>query len=380
MRSSPDRSTVESRTGRAVRSRPTVAVIDLDAIRHNVRLLKPERAELMAVVKANAYGHGDAAVARAALEAGATWLGVAEIEEGAGLRDAGIDAPILMLSEFPSGAEREGLEAGLTPTVYTDEGLRGLASAAQETVRVHLKVDTGMHRVGMSPERTPDLVRAAIDAGFVIEGLWTHLAKADEPHDPLSANQVDAFRGVVARLARIGVRPRFVHAANSAATMTLPDAHFDLVRTGIAMYGILPGPNLPDPGLRPAMSLRSAVTLVKRVPAGEGISYGHHYRLDRESNIATVPVGYADGYSRLLSGKGHLIIRGRRLPVAGAVTMDQLMVDCGDQPVEVGDEVVLIGSQGDMRIGAEEVAAWMGTIPYEVVCGVSERVPREYVG
>lgn len=367
-------------SGRAVRTRPTVAVIDLNAIRHNVRVLKPAGSELMAVVKANGYGHGDVAVARAAIEAGASWLGVAAIEEGSGLRDAGIDAPILMLSEFPPGAEREGLEAGLTPTLYTDDGLKSLAAAARDSVGVHVKVDTGMHRVGVSPERAPDFVREVQDAGLIVEGVWTHFAKAEELEDPLSLRQLDAFGDVLARLADIGVRPRYFHAANSAATMALPSAHFDLVRVGLAMYGILPGPEVPDPGLRPAMSWRSSVGMVKRVAAGEGISYGHHYRLGRESTIATVPVGYADGYSRLLSNKAEVIIRGRRLPVAGAVTMDQIMVDSGDHPVEAGDAVILLGNEEDVRVSAEELAAWMGTIPYEVVCGISERVPREYVG
>jgi alanine racemase len=376
-----ERSTeTSSASPRAVRTRPTAAVIDLDAIRHNVRLLKPSGSELMAVVKANAYGHGDVPVARAALDAGATWLGVAAIEEGAVLRDGGIDAPVLMLSEFPPGAEREGLAAGLTPTLYTEDGLKALAAASRDSVGVHIKVDTGMHRVGLSPDRAPEFARAVIDAGLVVDGLWTHFAKAELLADRLSAEQLTTFRHAVRELEGMGVRPRYVHAANSAATMALVDAHFDLVRTGIAMYGILPGPDLPDPGLRPAMSWQSAVTMVKRVARGDGISYGHHYRLDKDSTIATVPVGYADGYSRLLSNRGEVIIRGRRHRVAGAVTMDHLMVDCGDDPVEPGDTVMLLGSEGDARVTAHDIAGWMGTIPYEVVCGVSERVPREYVG
>jgi alanine racemase len=366
---------------RAVRTRPTVAVVDLGAIRHNVRVLKPERSEFMAVVKANGYGHGDVPVARTALEAGATWLGVAAIEEGARLRDAGIEAPILMLSEFPPGTERDGLEAGLTPTLYTEQGLRALAAAGRGSVAVHVKVDTGMHRVGLAPERIESFVRQAASAGLTLEGLCTHFAKAEDVGDPLSRQQLEIFRDVAGRLARMGVRPRYLHAANSAATIALPDSHLDIVRVGLATYGLSPGPNLPNmPPIRPAMMWRSAVSMSKRVAAGEGISYGHQYRLDRDSTIATVPVGYADGYSRRLSGRAHVIIRGRRFPVAGSVTMDQIMVDCGDHPVEPGDEVVLIGRQEDEEISAEELAEWSGTITYEVVCGVSERVPREYVG
>jgi alanine racemase len=357
-----------------------VAVIDLDAIRHNVRLLKPSGSELMAVVKANAYGHGDVPVARAALDAGATWLGVAAIEEGAVLRDAGIDARVLMLSEFPRGAERDGLTASLTPTLYTEDGLKELVAASRDAVGVHIKVDTGMHRVGLPPDRVPEFARAVIDAGFVVDGLWTHFAKAEVLTDPLSAQQLHAFREVVGKLEGMGIRPQYVHAANSAATMALGESHFDLVRTGIAMYGILPGPDLSDPGLQPAMSWRSEVTLVKRVARGDGISYGHHYRVDKDSTIATVPVGYADGYSRLLSNRGEVIIRGRRHRVAGAVTMDHIMVDCGDHPIEPGDTVTLLGSEGEARVTADDIAGWMGTIPYEVVCGVSERVPREHVG
>ncbi|MDP8956998.1 MAG: alanine racemase [Actinomycetota bacterium] len=357
-----------------------MATVDLDAIRHNVGLLKPKSSELMAVVKANAYGHGDAPVARAALEAGATWLGVAAIEEGSALRDAGIDAPILMLTEYPRGAEREGLEARLTPTLYSDDGLKALAAASGDPVPVHVKVDTGMHRVGLPPDRVPQFVRAATDAGLVVEGLWTHFAKAEDLADSLTARQLDVFRDVVGALHAMGIRPPYLHAGNSAAAIARPAAHFDLVRVGIAMYGILPGSALADPGLRPAMTWRSAVAMVKRVPAGEGISYGHHYRVESDSTIATVAVGYADGYSRLLSNRAEVVIRGRRLPVAGTVTMDQIMVDCGDHPVEPGDTVVLMGAEEDARVTAEDLAAWMGTIPYEVVCGVSDRVPREYVG
>lgn len=366
--------------------RPTVAVVDLEAIRHNVRVLKPARAEVMAVVKANGYGHGSVPVARAALAAGATWLGVALVEEGVALRDAGITSRILVLSEFPPGSEKEALSAGLIPTLYTDEGLHRLAEAAGSLGRpvgVHVKVDTGMHRVGIDPDRVVPFVFALMESGLQQEGLWTHFAKSEDTTDPLTWRQIDRFEDVAAKLHHAGLVPRYRHAANSAATICVPESHFDLVRLGIAMYGLSPGPAIADEAgwkLRPAMSFKSAVTMVKRVPAGEAISYGQRYTLQRPSTIATVPVGYADGYSRLLSDKAHVLIRGRRYPVAGTVTMDQLMVDCGDDQVEVGDEVVLIGAQGDERIGTDEFAAWMGTVNYEIVCGVSERVPRVYVG
>jgi alanine racemase len=318
------------------------------------------------------------------LEAGATWLGVALVEEGLRLRDGGIDAPILVLTEFPRGSEKEALAAKLTPTLYTEEAVASVADAAAALGRggpVHVKVDTGMHRVGVAPELASRLCLGIRDAGLELEGVWTHFAAADDPDDPSAGEQLDRFRRVLAELERDGVRPRYRHAANSAAVLALPDSHLDLVRVGIALYGIAPGPALEGRAeLRPAMSLRSQVTLTKRVAPGEGVSYGLRYRLERESTVATVPVGYADGYHRAASGRAQVLIRGRRYPVAGTVTMDQITVDCGDDPVQAGDEVVLFGSQGEQEIRAEELAGWAGTIGYEVVCSVSDRVPREYRG
>jgi len=358
-------------------------VIDLGAIRHNVGALKPDRAEFMAVVKANGYGHGAVPVSRTALEAGATWLGVALVEEGILLRDAGLRAPILVLTQFPPGSEKEALAAGLTPTLYTDDGLARLAEAAGAVggpVGVHVKVDTGMHRVGLAPQRALGFVRAVAEAGLELEGVWTHFAMSEDLDDPFTEIQLRRFLDETDRLKAAGIRPRYLHAANSGAAIAHPASHLDLVRVGLAMYGLFPGPALIGrTDIRPAMSWRSAVSLAKRVPEGEGISYGLRYRLDRESSIATVPVGYADGYSRVLGGKGEVLLRGRRYPVAGTVTMDQLMVDCGDDPVEPGDEVVLIGRQDQEEITADQVAAWMGTVNYEIVCMVSERVPREYL-
>jgi alanine racemase len=363
-----------------VRYRPTVAEVDLEALRHNVRALKPSTAELMAVVKADGYGHGDIPVARAALEAGATWLGVALVEEGLRLRGAGIDAPILLLSEAPPGSEGDAASAGLTPTCYTDEGLRALAAASPAS-GVHVKVDTGMHRVGLLPERAASFCAAVREAGLELEGVWTHFARSEELDDPTTDEQLKRYEEVLGALEAAGHRPRYRHAANSGAAIARPESHFDLVRVGIAMYGILPGAELADAvHLRPAMSLRSRVSMVKQLPAGEAISYGHRYRLERESTIATVPIGYADGYRRGLSNVGRVLIGGRRRPMAGTVTMDQLMVDCGDDPVRPGDEVVLIGRQGDEEIRAEEMARWAGTIGYEVVTSVSARVPRVYRG
>jgi len=360
--------------------RPTACTIDLAAIRHNVRALAPPRAQMMAVVKANGYGHGAEPVARAALAAGATWLGVALVEEGIRLRDAGIVAPILVLTQFPPGSEGAALGAGLTPTVYTSKGLARLAAAAAgRSIGVHVKVDTGMHRVGLDPARAVEFVADATRMGLEIEGLWTHFAASEELGDPFTGLQLERFADVVASVRSAGVRPRYLHAANSAAAMAVPASHFDIVRLGLAIYGLPPAAGLPGAGaLRPAMRWTSKVAAVRRLPAGERISYGLRYRLDRVSTIATVPVGYADGYSRLLSETGEVLIGGRRRRIAGTVTMDQLMVDCGDDPVAEGDDVVLMGRQGDEEITAEELAARIGTANYEVVCQVSERVPRRY--
>jgi alanine racemase len=363
------------------RYRPTVVQVDLDAIRHNVRRIKPAGAELMAVVKADGYGHGDVAVARAALQAGATWVGVALVEEGLGLREAGVEAPILVLSELPPGSEADALAARLTPTVYTAEGLDRLAAAGRARGApppVHVKIDTGMHRVGLfPPEDATGFVALVAAAGLELEGLWTHFASAESDEDGTRAQLrwlIAAADGLRAR----GTRPRYLHAANSAGTLRFPEAHLDLVRVGAAMYGLDPGGGLgPAARLRPALRWVSEVTLVRRLPAGERLSYGWTYTLGRDANVATVPVGYEDGYARALSSKAEVLIRGKRRRVSGTVTMDQLMVDCGDDEVRPGDEVVLVGEQGGERITAEEVGAHMGSIGYEVVTAISERVPRE---
>jgi alanine racemase len=365
--------------------RPTVADVDLDAIRGNVETLKPPGAAFMAVVKANGYGHGDVPVARAAIQGGAMWLGIALVEEGLRLREAGIrNEPILLLSEFPAEAEKEVVAADLTPTVYSERKASALAAAARaigRPARAHLKVDTGMHRVGVLPERAVAVARALVSEGIEIEGVWTHFARSDEVDAPTTTEQLDGFRAVLGDLEADGIRPRYRHAANSGAALAWPESHFDLVRVGVAMYGIAPGPDLAGRAqLRPAMSLRSRVSYVQRLPAGAGVSYGHTYRLAHDSTIATVPIGYADGYLRALSNRGQVLIGGRRRPVVGNVTMDQLMVDVGDDPIQIGDEVVLFGRQGEEEIRAEEVAGWAGTIGYEIVCAVSERVPREYRG
>ena len=367
--------------------RPAWAEVDLDAVAHNAAVLR-ERcapAALCAVVKADGYGHGAVAVARAVLDAGATWLAVALVEEGLTLREAGLTAPILLLSEPPPSAMEAAVAARLTVTLYTATGVAAAAEAvgpSRPPVGVHLKVDTGMHRVGADPEDAAALAQAITESRRLrLEGLWTHLAVADEPdQDIVTAGQLTRFEEVRDALAAVGIVPSLLHAANSAGALGHPSARYDLVRCGIAVYGYPPGAALAGAAdLRPALSLRSRVTLVRRLAAGERLSYGRRYAVPEPGSVvATVPLGYADGVPRRLSAVGgEVLVEGRRRPIAGTVTMDQLMVDCGSTAtVRVGDEVVLLGVQGDERITAGEWAERLGTISYEVLCGIGARVPR----
>ena len=369
------------------------ADIDLGAVRHNVEHLRTVVAPsaLWAVVKANGYGHGAASVARAALDGGAAGLCVALVQEGIELRECGIEAPIFVLSEQPVAAARSMVEHHLIPTVYSAEGIAALAAAAVEVgvadVAVHLKIDTGMQRVGAHPDDVAALVEIVDRAApsLRLAGVFTHLAIADDPSDPSTDAQLAQFDEILSRGAYDGLA---IHAANSAGALAHPAARRSFVRAGIAMYGISPGAGVDDLtiGLRPALSLRARVSHVKHVDAGSRISYGLRYTFERDTVVATVPIGYADGVPRRLATTGgEVLIGGRRRPIRGVVTMDQLMVDCGpvgatDAPVRHGDEVVLIGEQdgpdGRQRISAEDWADRLDTIGYEVVCGISSRVPR----
>ena len=361
------------------RYRPTWVEVDLDAIRQNVGALKPGGAELMAVVKADAYGHGAAPVARAALAAGATWCGVALVEEGLELRAAGIEAPILVLSEFPPGSEAVALAHRLTPSLYSSAGLARLATASRGSVGVHVKVDTGMHRVGVwPPGQLVAFLREVAAAGFGVEGIWTHLAKSEDDAETTSA-QLASYAAALDGAKAAGFTPTYRHAANSGGVLRHPEADYDIVRPGIALYGIAPAPDVVAP-LQPALTWRSAVSLARRLPAGERLSYGHRYELTVDAMVATVPVGYADGYPRAASSMADVLIRGQRCRVAGNVTMDQLLVDCGDLKVRAGDEVVLLGRQGEDQITAWELAGHAHTIAYEIVTRIGQRVPRTYTG
>jgi alanine racemase len=376
------------------RSRPAWAEIDLAAVAHNAGLLSrlAAPAELCAVVKAHGYGHGGPAVARAALAGGAGRLAVALVDEGVELREHGVTAPVLLLSECDPAAAATALSFGLTPTLYSAEGIAAWSAAAAATgrpVAVHVKVDTGMHRVGAAPEDLRAIAAAVVaEPSLELEGIWTHLPVADgEAEDrAYTEGQLARFDHLVAELAAAGITAPLLHAANTAGAIAFPQARHDMVRCGLGLYGYLPGRSVQEAfdaqaggeQLRPAMELKARVVAVRTLSAGERPSYGRLRPLPTRSLVATVPIGYADGVPRSLFAGGYeVLIGGVRRPLAGAVTMDQLVVDCGDDDsVRPGDEVVLLGRQGDEEITADDWAAMAGTISYEVVCGVGPRMPR----
>ncbi|MEG3585868.1 MAG: alanine racemase [Actinomycetota bacterium] len=367
--------------------RPTWADIDLSVIENNIgelqKLVSPSL--FCAVVKADGYGHGAIPVARAAVDAGANWLAVALVEEGKELREAGIEIPILVLSEPRPSEMLEVVDCGLVPTVYSGAGISAAsaaASASNTVMDVHLKVDTGMRRVGAEPSFAVTLAKSIKERpSLSLDGIWTHCAVADERNNPFSKHQLQIFNKVLTECEEAEIPIRIRHAANSALSINNPEGHYDMVRCGIATYGIPPyQKGFPSISLAPAMSLRSEVSFAKNIKKGEGVSYGLAWKSSCDTRIATVPMGYADGLRR---NSGHLgakvIIQGQKLPIIGNITMDQFLVDCGEINAQSGDEVVLIGSQGDSAITAEDWAGWLGTIPYEIICGVESRIPRRYV-
>ncbi|MFI9580993.1 alanine racemase [Streptomyces sp. NPDC052236] len=377
-----------SQTPPSLRAR---AEIDLAALRANVRALRARapQAALMAVVKSDAYGHGMVPCARAALAAGATWLGTATPQEALALRAAGIQARVLCWLWTPGGPWREGIEAGLDMAVSGLWALREVTAAAREAgqpARIQLKADTGLGRNGCQPADWPGLIAAALAAeseGTVkVTGLWSHFACADEPGHPSITAQLDAFGDMVTYAEKAGIAPEVRHIANSPATLTLPESHFDLVRTGIAMYGVSPSPEVGAHdalGLRPVMTLAASVALVKRVPAGHGVSYGHHYVTAEETTLGLIPLGYADGIPRHASGRGPVLVGGEWRRVAGRVAMDQFVVDLGGQSVPEGAQALLFGPGDRGEPSAEDWAQAAGTIAYEIVTRIGTRVPRVYL-
>ncbi|MDA8040715.1 MAG: alanine racemase [Actinomycetota bacterium] len=374
--------------------RPARVEVDLGAISENAAVLAriAAPAELCAVVKADAYGHGAVPVAAAALRGGASELAVALVDEGVELREAGITAPILVLSEPGREAMAEAFARRLTPTIYTPDGVALARHAAGARGGgpwpVEVKVDTGMHRVGVAPSDAPGLVAAVASSGVLaFGGLWTHFALADEVDDDFTELQIERFLGVRKALADAGLPdPGRLHAANSAGAIAWPAARFDLVRCGIALYGYSPGravtPRLEAAGahLRRALSWKARVTYVQRLGVGEAVSYGLRSPLEVPSNVATVPLGYGDGIPRAYFERGgEVLVNGRARHLAGTVTMDQIMVDCSGDDVRPGDEVVLIGSQGDARLTADDWADRLGTISYEIITRIGARVPRVHL-
>jgi len=377
------------------RSRPAWAEIDVAAVTHNARVLSNlvRPARLCAVVKAHGYGHGAVAIARAALAGGALGLAVALVDEGVELRQHKVEGPILLLSECAPDAVGTAMAYGLTPTVYSAEGIEQFTQAARmsgQRTSVHIKVDTGMHRVGAAPADVPALLRAITDDPLLhVEGVWTHfpVADGDSTEDrSFTLEQIALFDGVIDEMARAGVHPDVIHAANTAGAVVYPQARYGMVRCGIGLYGYLPGGAVGaafavavgGEELRPALSLRARVVSVRTLAEGERPSYGRRRAVPQRSLVATVPIGYADGVPRALFTTGAtVLIGGTRRPLAGMVTMDQIMIDCEeDDSVRPGDEVVLLGRQGDEEITADEWAELLGTISYEILCGIGPRVPR----
>ncbi|WP_405555994.1 alanine racemase [Streptomyces canus] len=368
------------------------AEIDLAALRANVRALRARAsgAAVMAVVKSDAYGHGAVPCARAAVEAGARWLGTATPEEALALRKAGLPGRIMCWLWTPGGPWREAIEADLDVSVGGMWALRELVAAAREAglpARVQLKADTGLGRGGCQPggdwaELVAEALRAQSEGLLRVTGLWSHFACADEPGHPSIAAQLTLFREMLAYAEGQGVRPEVRHIANSPATLTLPESHFDLVRVGIAVYGISPSPELGGPadfGLRPVMTLSASIALVKHVPGGHGVSYGHRYVTPGATTLGLVPVGYADGIPRHASGAGPVLVDGKWRTVAGRIAMDQFVVDLGGDEPATGTRAVLFGPGDQGEPTAEDWAQAAGTIAYEIVTRIGTRVPRVYV-
>jgi alanine racemase len=376
-------STVQSRPVRAE------AVVDLAAVRHNVTTLRgrAEGAQLMAVVKADGYGHGMVPVARAAREAGAAWIGAAVLEEALGLRAAGDTGPIFCWLTTPGEPLADAVEAGIDLSASAPWEIDELAAAAQDRpARVHLKIDTGMSRGGAVPEEWPALIRAALreqaTGRIEIKGIWSHLASSDEPKSAVNETQLATFTEAIEVAESFGIDAEFKHLANSGATLALPDTHFNLVRPGVATYGLSPfGHALPSSelGLVPAMTLKARLAMVKRVPAGAGVSYGLTWTAPRPSTLGLIPLGYGDGLPRHASNGGPVLVGGARRTIVGRICMDQCVVDLRDDEAAAGDEVVLFGPGTSGEPTADDWADAAGTINYEIVTRLGARIPRRYI-
>ena len=374
------------------RGRPTWAEIDLEALAHNLSIIRRQvgpDVEIMAAVKADAYGHGAVKCAQRLQKEGVDWFGIALPEEGVELRQGGITRPILCLAGFWEGQQYACLQQKLTPVVYRLDMIEALERAGREVgvvADVHVKIDTGMGRLGVQSDEVPEFSTALKRFQNIrVAGLMTHLAAADEEaREDFTRDQLEKFQQAVNVFREDGFAPTYIHAANSAATFAFPESRGNLVRPGGALYGfvrdVLPG-SFAAPPLRPVMSLYSRIMLLKKVGKGERLGYGCTFQTTRESLIATVPIGYDDGYRRALSNRGRVIVGGHFAPVVGRVSMDLTLVDVTDVPgLSIDDDVTLLGRSGELRISAEDIAQVAGTISYEVTCGISHRVPRIYKG
>lgn len=364
-------------------TRPTHAIIDLSAVAHNIRYIRSlvGDKQIMAIVKANAYGHGILEVARQSVDSGAEYIGVGFLEEGIFLRQNDIDAPVLVMGGILGYQVKKFIQYDLEMTVSSLELATHINSEiSHRKAKVHLKIDTGMERIGVSHKFAVEFVRrVAMMNNIDIVGLYSHFSSSDDDLE-FSALQLERFQVIIHELKKLGIEIQLKHIANSASVINNLDSHFDLVRPGLILYGItpFPGSGVHVP-IRPVLKLSSKVVFIKRVPAGTGISYNRKYYTDKDCNVVTVPIGYGDGYSRILTNRGHVLIRGKRYPIIGAVCMDQLMVNMGDDTAAFGDEVVLIGGMENETITAWEIADKMGTIPYEITCMINARVPRIFV-
>jgi alanine racemase len=357
--------------------------VDLGAIQNNVHYIQTSTGvQVLAVVKANGYGHGSIPVAMAALDGGATWLGVARINEAIDLRRGGIIAPILLMGYIAPLQFFDAIDHDISLTVWSAQQVKlaiDIAGRANRPALLHIKVDTGMSRLGISPEEAVDLARfIAGNKHLRLQGIFTHFARADERDEPTTSRQIERFTTALDALREAGIQAEVVHAANSAASLSRPSALFNMVRLGIAMYGLHPSPECPlPPAFRPALAWKSVLSQIKVVPPGVGISYGHLYVTRSYERIGTIPVGYADGFRRTTGNQ--VLVQGKLVPVVGRVCMDQIMVSLDAVPeARTGDEVVLIGEQMGAKYTAEDVAQAWGTINYEVTCGIGPRVPRLY--
>lgn len=374
--------------------RPTWVEISLDALRSNIEQFQkvlPEGMKQMAVVKADAYGHGAVEVSKEVLAAGVDYLGVAFFDEALELRNAGITAPILVLGYTPPEGINRARELDVTIAVYSRDVLEELCmqgrkqeNAAQKKLKIHIKLDTGMGRLGLHTEADaiPFIEEALQLSNVEVEGLFTHYANADEVDKSYTLAQYGRFERIVSYFTDKGVTFPYIHAGNSAAAIDLPGLTYSMVRLGISMYGLYPSEDVDQSKieLKPVLSLKTGIVHLKTLPAGSGVSYGTIYHTKGEEQIGTLPIGYADGYSRMLTGKVDVLVRGKRVPIVGRICMDQCMINVSDVPdVQVLDEVVLIGEQGGERISVEDVARLLGTIPYEIICMISHRVARVYV-